>query len=78
MKPILYTQKTCGMCKTVHMLLEKKGIDFDSVDVNESNIASLKESVGLTMTPTLIVGDERLQGAQIVKWANQRGHGDGR
>lgn len=49
---ILYSQPTCGMCKTIHLLLKQKGIEYESVQD-----LTVMQAAGITHTPTLVVNN---------------------
>lgn len=70
-KPVLYHQSGCGMCKAVEMLLNKKGIEFESRLITPENIEKAKE-LGITSTPTLVVGDQVFVKKQCLDWINAR------
>lgn len=71
-KPTLYTQKGCPMCKSVHMLLDKKGIDYNEVLIGFDEIEKYKE-MGITHTPTLQISENCLaEGRAIIEWINQQ------
>lgn len=53
-KPTLYTQNGCGMCRAIHMLLDKKNIDHNEVIITPDNVDEFKAK-GITATPTLEV-----------------------
>lgn len=67
-KPILYHQQGCGMCKAVEMLLERKGIEYDSCENVEEMIQK-----GITATPTLEVDGQRFVKKECLDYINSRG-----
>ena len=62
-KIYLYTQPTCPQCKMVHMLLDKKGIEY--IECQDVEIMQQK---GINHTPALMVGDKIIQGKEIFDW----------
>ena len=66
-KPILYHQNGCGMCKAVEMLLNKKGIEFESCKDVDVMIQK-----GITGTPTLEVDGHRYVKKECLDWINAR------
>ena len=66
-KPILYHQDGCGMCKAIEMMLNKKGIEFESVKDIE-----VMKSRGITGTPTLEVDGQRYVKNQCLDWIRGR------
>lgn len=58
----LYSQSTCGMCKTIHLLLDKNNIEYEEIqDVN------LMKEKGVLHTPTLETEEGKLlQGKDII------------
>lgn len=66
-KPVLYHQEGCGMCRSLEMILNKKGIEFEScTDVDEM----IKK--GITGTPTLEVDGHRYVKKECLDWINQQ------
>ncbi len=66
-KPILYHQDGCGMCRAVEMLLNKKGIEFESCkDID------LMIKKGIAGTPTLEVDGHRYFKKECLDWINAR------
>ncbi len=63
----LYSQPTCGMCKTVHMLLDRKGIKY-----TECQDVDYMQDIGINHTPTLDVDGTLYTGRDIIDWINKR------
>ena len=61
----VYTQKTCGQCRAVKMLLDKKGIEYEVVDVNDDNMNDMK-SQGIIHTPTLDIDGQKYVGKPMM------------
>lgn len=66
-KVVLYHQDSCGMCRTVEMLLNKNAIEHESC----KDIEYMK-SIGITHTPTLEVDGNRIEGPAIIRWIKER------
>lgn len=66
-KPILYHQNGCGMCKVVEMLLEKKGIEYESCTDLDEMIQK-----GITGIPTLEVDGQRFIKKECLDWIDAR------
>ena len=63
MNVVLYHQHGCGMCRAIEMMLNKKGIEYESVtDIDEMMRR------GVTSTPTMDVDGERFVKAQCRDW----------
>ena len=63
----LFSQPTCGMCRAVHMLLDKKGIEY-----KECQDVDYMATVGVHHTPTLEVDGVRYSGKEIYDWINRQ------
>lgn len=64
---ILYSQPGCPQCRMVHMLLDKKKIEYQEVqDVN------LMLEKGIRHTPALEVDEKILQGKEMMDYINGR------
>ncbi len=69
-KPVLlYALTTCGHCRNTKKFLEKCGIDYDCVNVDQTQgderklmIAKVKEVNPKLTFPTLVVGDKVIVG----------------
>ena len=70
-KPILYHQHGCGMCRAIEMLLNKKGIEFDSILITTDNVEEFREK-GILATPTLEVDGHRYVKKDCLDWINGR------
>ena len=64
---ILYTQPGCGQCRTIHMLLDKKGIKYDEIQE-----ISIMQEKGIGHTPALEVDGKILYGKEIFNYVNTR------
>ena len=68
MKPILFTQATCGQCKAVHMLFDKLGVEYEECQ----DVAAMKER-GVQHTPALLLDGKLIVGPAIMKYAREHG-----
>lgn len=62
---ILYTQPGCSQCRMVHMLLDKKKIEYTECQ----DVDKMKE-LGIQHTPTLDTGAELLTGKPLLTYIN--------
>ena len=67
----LFTQAGCGMCKSVHMMLDKNKIEYEDIIVTDNNLEEVRAQ-GVLGTPTLIVGDKKYVKAEILDWIKAR------
>lgn len=65
----LYSLSTCSMCKDVKKILQKKRIEFDTIDVDRLEkseqteiLETLKAYNPKLSFPTLLIGDEVIVG----------------
>ena len=72
-KPILYHQKSCGMCKAVEMLLSRRGIEHESIEIGPDNM-DVAEKAGVTGTPTLVVDGKMYIKKECIDWINSQGN----
>lgn len=63
MHVILYHQDGCGMCRTVEMMLNKKGIKYDSC----KDVDTMLER-GISGTPALDVDGKLYIKKEILDW----------
>jgi glutaredoxin 3 len=61
-RPFLYLKSGCPWCTEAEAYLEKHGIAYDQVDVNDDQnaLAELKKLTGQTKAPTMRWGEEIL------------------
>lgn len=67
----LYTQASCPQCKMVHMLLDKKHIEYEEEIITPDTINKYIEQ-GISHTPTLVVDGKQLCGKEIITWINSK------
>ena len=65
----LYSLSTCSICKDVKKLLQKKGVEFTTVDVDRLEKKEQAEMLEILKAynpklsfPTLLIGDEVIMG----------------
>ena len=63
----LYSQPNCGMCKTIHIFLDKKEIKYE-----ECQDIDYMQDIGINHTPTLDVDGVLYTGRDIIDWINQQ------
>ena len=63
----LYSQPSCGMCKTIHILLERKGIKYE-----ECQDIDYMQDIGINHTPALDVNGVLYTGREIIDWINKQ------
>lgn len=63
-KVVLYTSPTCTYCHLVKIFLKKNNVEFEEVDISESEEKrkELEEKTGLTGVPVTLVGEKFVQG----------------
>jgi len=56
----VYGTATCPYCKRAKAWLEKRGIDFENIDIaqNRSKIKEMIKVSGQTGVPVIVIGDE--------------------
>jgi len=62
---VLYTQDGCPQCRMVHILLDKKHIEY-----KEEKDLDVMKSKGISHTPAIEVEDKILQGKEIFNYIN--------
>ena len=55
--PILFTTKTCPKCKVAASMLDKAGVAYEKLYVEENE--DFAREIGLRQAPTLLVGDKK-------------------
>lgn len=66
-KVVVYTRTTCGPCKTIKYFLNKKGIPYDEMNIDDDPVAAreFSELASVPMVPLVRVGDQQFQGMNI-------------
>ncbi len=54
---LLFATKTCPKCKVAQSLLDKAGVEYTKLYVEENE--ELAKDLGLRQAPTLVVGDQQ-------------------
>ena len=62
---ILFTTKTCPNCKVAAALLEKAGVVFEKLLVEENR--EMAQKYGFKQVPTLIDGEQLYSGVPAIK-----------
>lgn len=60
----VYTRTTCAPCRMVKTWLQKKGIKYDEINVDEDPAAAreIVDRTGVMMVPMITVGERVCQG----------------
>ena len=60
----IYTRTACAPCRTVKTWLQKKGVKYDEIDVDEYPEAAREvfDRTGFMMVPMTMVGDRSVSG----------------
>ena len=66
MKIIKFYSTSCGPCKVLDSNLKKAGIEYESIDANYDENASLVEKYKIRSVPTLIKEDNGVEIARHV------------
>lgn len=59
----IYSKQDCPMCKMTKKVLDKDGVDYEVVDLSESNdetqkhLTYLKEELGYSSLPVIVLAD---------------------
>lgn len=66
-KVVVYTRTTCGPCKTIKYFLNKKGIPYEEMNIDDDPVAAreFSELTNVPMVPLVRVGDQQFQGMNI-------------
>lgn len=60
---LVYTSRHCAQCRRAKAFLQARGIPFSELDVTRSPKArKALERLGARGVPTIVIGDERLDG----------------
>jgi glutaredoxin 3 len=71
----VYTTEPCGYCRTAKALLDRRGIDYDEVNLakDAEGRAELVARTGMMTFPQVILDDEPLGGFQELAAADRSG-----
>lgn len=63
----VYTRTTCAPCKMLKTYLQKKGIQYEeiNVDENQEGFSEIVAQTGLQMVPVTVIGDKIIQGLNL-------------
>jgi glutaredoxin 3 len=75
MKITVYTTVPCGYCRTAKALLDKRGIQYDEINLSKDadGRAQLAERTGMMTFPQVIIDGEPLGGYQELAAADRAG-----
>ena len=65
----IYTRTTCAPCRVVKTWLQKKGVRYEelNVDDNPELMAEVIEKTGLMMVPVTVIGEKFVSGMNIAR-----------
>jgi len=74
----VYTKKNCAYCVRAKALLQKKGVAYEEIDVenDDARRAWLVEATGQRTVPQIFVGDRSLGGFTDVEALDRQGQLD--
>ena len=69
----IYTRDSCGPCKTVKYFLDKKGVEYTelNVDENPSLMDEIIAKTGFQMVPTVEINGNYIQGLNLALLSKQ-------
>ena len=74
-KITVYTTEPCGYCRQAKALLNKRGLDFDEINLamDAEGRAELASRTGMMTFPQVIIGEELLGGFDQLLSADRSG-----
>jgi glutaredoxin 3 len=74
----LYTADWCGFCHAAKALLDRKGLEYEEIDVGDDPAfrQKLVELTGRWTVPQIVIGDEPIGGFMELRALDQRGELD--
>jgi len=65
----IYTRTTCAPCRMVKTWLQKKGVNYEELNVDEKPelMDEVIRKTGLMMVPVILVGENHVQGANFAR-----------
>jgi glutaredoxin 3 len=71
----VYTTEPCGFCRQAKALLNKRGLEFDEINLamDAEGRAELASRTGMMTFPQVIIGDELLGGFDQLLSADRSG-----
>ena len=71
----IYTTEPCGYCRTAKALLDKRGIDYDEINLarDPEGRAELVRLTGMMTFPQVIIDGETVGGYQELAQADRAG-----
>jgi glutaredoxin 3 len=72
----LYTTENCSRCVSAKMLLARRGIDYEEVNLakDPDGRAELQERTGMFTFPQIVIGAETIGGFDELLAADRAGH----
>lgn len=77
-KVVIYSKSYCGYCKSAKKLLEQKGISYNEIEVDTSEIkeAMVKRAGGAQTVPQIFINDQHIGGFDDLEKLDQSGELD--
>lgn len=77
-KVVMYSSKGCPFCMMAKRLLDKKGAQYDIIDVgsNSQLWADMESKTGRNTVPQIFIGDKHVGGFDDLSAADKRGEID--
>ncbi len=71
----MYTTEPCGFCRTAKMLLEKRGIEYEEINLSRDaeGRARLADLTGMMTFPQVVIDDKPIGGFQELVRADAAG-----
>ena len=79
MKIEVYSSNYCPYCVKAKALLERKGVDFEEIDVtndDEARMALVKKANGLRTVPQIFIDDKHIGGCDDLYALDSKGELD--
>ena len=79
MKIEVYSSNYCPYCVKAKALLERKGVDFEEIDVtndDEARVALVKKANGLRTVPQIFIDDKHIGGCDDLYALESKGELD--
>ncbi len=77
-KVVIYCTASCPFCMMAKRLLDKKGADYESIDIgNDRDLwAQMEAKTGRNTVPQIFIGDTHIGGFDDLSAADKRGEID--
>lgn len=75
---VIYCTATCPFCVMAKRLFDKKGVDYESIDIgnDRDQWAALEQKTGRNTVPQIFIGDHHVGGYDDLSAADSRGEID--